>query len=69
MVTIGLSFCNDRTTLAGAIRGVFAQTISNWQLILVDDGSRTDRWNLPGPSGTSACTWSRTDRTEACPPG
>jgi glycosyltransferase involved in cell wall biosynthesis len=39
MVTIGLPFCNDRRTLAHAIRSVFAQTMTDWQLVLVDDGS------------------------------
>lgn len=42
MVTIGLPFCNNQHTLAGAIRSVFSQTVCDWQLILVDDGS-TDR--------------------------
>ncbi len=39
VVTIGLPFCNDRNTLARAVRSVFAQTLRDWQLILVDDGS------------------------------
>lgn len=42
MVTIGLPFYNNQRTLAGAIRSIFAQTVCDWQLILVDDGS-TDR--------------------------
>ncbi len=39
MVTIGLPFCNDARTLVRAIRSVFAQTLTDWELILVDDGS------------------------------
>jgi glycosyltransferase involved in cell wall biosynthesis len=39
MVTIGLPFFNAQATLGDAIRSVFAQSITNWELILVDDGS------------------------------
>jgi glycosyltransferase involved in cell wall biosynthesis len=42
LVTIGISFYNTETTLAEAIRSVFAQTFEDWELLLVDDGS-TDR--------------------------
>jgi glycosyltransferase involved in cell wall biosynthesis len=38
-VSIGLPFFNNRTTLADAIRSVFAQSVCDWELILVDDGS------------------------------
>lgn len=38
-VSIGLPFFNNRKTLADAIRSVFAQTLCDWELILVDDGS------------------------------
>ena len=38
-VTVGIPFFNARRTLADAIRSVFAQTYSSWELILVDDGS------------------------------
>lgn len=41
-VTIGIPFYNAEKTLADAIRSVFAQTYTDWELILVDDGS-TDR--------------------------
>lgn len=41
-VTIGISFYNAEATLLDAIRSVFAQTHTNWELILIDDGS-TDR--------------------------
>lgn len=39
LVTIGIPFFNSRTTLGSAIRSVLAQTHTNWQLILMDDGS------------------------------
>jgi glycosyltransferase involved in cell wall biosynthesis len=39
LVTIGLPFYKDGKTLLDAIRSVFAQTFSDWELILVDDGS------------------------------
>src|SRR6516165_10713523 len=38
-VTIGLPFVNQANLLADAIRSVFAQTFTDWELILVDDGS------------------------------
>src|ERR1035437_115487 len=38
-VSIGLPFYNNRATLGDAIRSVFSQTFSDWELILVDDGS------------------------------
>jgi len=38
-VTIGIPFYNAESTLADAIRSVFAQTFQDWQLILADDGS------------------------------
>jgi glycosyltransferase involved in cell wall biosynthesis len=38
-VSIGLPFFNNQKTLADAIRSVFAQTLRDWELILVDDGS------------------------------
>jgi glycosyltransferase involved in cell wall biosynthesis len=41
-VTVGISFLNNEDTLESAVRSVFAQTMRNWELILVNDGS-TDR--------------------------
>lgn len=41
-VTVGISFFNAEKTLGDALRSVFAQTFSNWELVLLDDGS-TDR--------------------------
>ncbi len=41
-VTIGISFYNAEATLADALRSVFAQSFTEWELLLIDDGS-TDR--------------------------
>jgi glycosyltransferase involved in cell wall biosynthesis len=41
-VTVGLPFVKDANLLADAIRSVFAQTLSDWELILVDDGATED---------------------------
>src|SRR5262249_40080695 len=38
-VSIGLPFYNPGPLLADALRSVFAQTFTDWELILVDDGS------------------------------
>ena len=38
-VTIGLPFHAERACLGDAIRSVFAQTVTDWELLLVDDGS------------------------------
>lgn len=40
MITIGLPFYNCEDTLADTIRAVFAQSHDEWELLLVDDGSR-----------------------------
>ena len=39
MISIGIPFLNARRTLADAVRSVFAQSYSDWELILIDDGS------------------------------
>jgi glycosyltransferase involved in cell wall biosynthesis len=39
LVTVGIPFYNAQATLADAIRSVYAQTLTDWELILVDDGS------------------------------
>jgi len=46
LITIGLPFYNDRSTLELAIKSVFAQTYQNWELILVDDGSTDGSLNI-----------------------
>jgi glycosyltransferase involved in cell wall biosynthesis len=38
-VSIGLPFYNSDATLSLAIRSVFAQTVEDWELLLLDDGS------------------------------
>src|SRR6266403_648864 len=38
-VTIGLPFHNAARTLSDAVRSIFAQTLADWRLLLVDDGS------------------------------
>lgn len=38
-LSIGIPFVDDRGTLPLAIRSVFAQTVEDWELILLDDGS------------------------------
>jgi glycosyltransferase involved in cell wall biosynthesis len=38
-VTVGIPFLNARATLADAVRSVLAQTYTDWELLLVDDGS------------------------------
>jgi glycosyltransferase involved in cell wall biosynthesis len=39
-ITIGIPFFNAEAFLADAIRSVFAQTYQDWELVLVDDGSK-----------------------------
>jgi glycosyltransferase involved in cell wall biosynthesis len=39
-ITVGIPFFNCQSTLADAIRSVVAQTRDDWELILLDDGSR-----------------------------
>jgi|GEM_PF-634243 len=42
LITIGIPFYNDEKYLDLAIKSVFAQTYTDWKLILMDDGS-TDK--------------------------
>jgi len=42
LVTIGIPFYNNETTILDTVRSVFAQTYQNWELFLINDGS-TDR--------------------------
>jgi glycosyltransferase involved in cell wall biosynthesis len=38
-ISVGLPFCNNESTLPLAIRSVFAQERTDWELLLLDDGS------------------------------
>ena len=40
LITIGLPFYNAEDFLAEAIKSVLAQTYQNWELLLIDDGSK-----------------------------
>ena len=40
LVTIGLSIYNGETTLSSAVKSIIAQTYQEWELVLIDDGSR-----------------------------
>jgi glycosyltransferase involved in cell wall biosynthesis len=42
LVTVGLPFFDEQKYLAGAIRSVLAQSFRDFELLLVDDGSRDD---------------------------
>jgi glycosyltransferase involved in cell wall biosynthesis len=38
-ITVGIPFCNEERHLAAAIRSVLAQTVTDLEVLLVDDGS------------------------------
>jgi len=46
IVTIGISFLNAEKYLREAIHSVLIQTIRNWRLILIDDGSEDDSFEI-----------------------
>lgn len=46
MLTIGLPFYNNQQTLANAIRSVLIQTYQDWELILLDDGSTDQSFDI-----------------------
>lgn len=46
LVTIGLPVYNAEKTIADAIRSVLAQTYANWELLLLDDGSKDRSWEV-----------------------
>lgn len=48
LVTVGIPFYNNGKTLADAIQSVFAQTFTDWQLILADDGSSDGSLEIAG---------------------
>jgi glycosyltransferase involved in cell wall biosynthesis len=39
MISVIIPFLNSRKFLADAVKSVYAQTVSDWELLLVDDGS------------------------------
>ncbi len=41
-ITVGLPFFDEARTLGSAIRSVLAQSVSDFELMLIDDGSRDD---------------------------
>jgi glycosyltransferase involved in cell wall biosynthesis len=46
MLTVGLPFFNSEKTLANAIKSVLIQSFTNWELILIDDGSNDNSLNI-----------------------
>lgn len=46
MLTIGLPFYNSQRTLANAIRSVLLQSYQDWELILLDDGSTDNSYEI-----------------------
>lgn len=46
LVSIVIPFFNNETTLLDAIKSVFAQTYTNWELILLNDGSKDNSLQL-----------------------
>lgn len=44
LVSIGLPVFNAGRFLVGALQSIFAQTIADWELIVVDDGSTDQAW-------------------------
>lgn len=53
LVSIGLPFYNAEDTIGLAIRSVFAQTIDDWELTLLDDGSTDDSARIAASVGDS----------------
>lgn len=46
LVTIALPFYNDSSTIVDAVKSVFAQTYQNWELVIIDDGSTDNGYDL-----------------------
>jgi glycosyltransferase involved in cell wall biosynthesis len=46
LITVGLSFYNNEKTLANAIKSVLLQTYTNFEFILIDDGSTDMSYKL-----------------------
>ena len=45
-ISIGLPFYNNSKTLAITVKSILAQTYSNWELILIDDGSTDNSYEI-----------------------
>lgn len=39
MITVAIPFLNAQSSLLDAIRSIFSQTVRDWELLLIDDGS------------------------------
>lgn len=46
MLTVGLPFFNNEKTLLSAINSVLIQTYTDWELLLIDDGSTDNSCNI-----------------------
>ncbi len=55
LLTVGLSFYNNEKTLASAIKSVLLQTYTNFEFILIDDGSTDQSYEI-------ACKFARIDK-------
>ncbi|SEA99697.1 glycosyltransferase family 2 protein [Pedobacter hartonius] len=46
LISIAIPFYNNELTIIDAVKSVFAQTYENWELILLDDGSKDNSLEL-----------------------
>lgn len=46
LVTIGLSIYNAEATLASAVKSILAQSYTEWELLLIDDGSHDASYKI-----------------------
>src|SRR5690349_10645893 len=46
LVTVGIPFFNNASSLSDALRSIFAQTFTDWELILADDGSTDESLSI-----------------------
>lgn len=46
LITIGLSIYNGEATLDSAVKSIVAQTYPEWELLLIDDGSRDASYKI-----------------------
>ncbi|MEJ7587423.1 MAG: glycosyltransferase family A protein [Ferruginibacter sp.] len=46
MLTVGLPFYNSQKTLSNAIKSILIQSYTNWELVLIDDGSTDNSYNI-----------------------